>query len=55
MPLTTTTIGSYPKPEYLKVPDWFKCGKTGIWGTLKQHEDYYGKVNLEGNWFGISI
>ncbi len=23
MSLTTTTIGAYPKPEYVKVPDWF--------------------------------
>ena len=24
--LRTTTIGSYPKPSYLKIPDWFKLG-----------------------------
>ena len=24
MPLTTTTIGAYPKPDYIEVPDWFK-------------------------------
>jgi 5-methyltetrahydropteroyltriglutamate--homocysteine methyltransferase len=23
MPLTTTTIGAYPKPDYIEVPDWF--------------------------------
>nr|XP_006818155.1 PREDICTED: 5-methyltetrahydropteroyltriglutamate--homocysteine methyltransferase-like [Saccoglossus kowalevskii] len=23
MPLTTTVIGSYPKPDYLGIPDWF--------------------------------
>ena len=23
MPLTTTTIGAYPKPDYLELPDWF--------------------------------
>jgi 5-methyltetrahydropteroyltriglutamate--homocysteine methyltransferase len=23
MPLTTTTIGAYPKPAYIAVPDWF--------------------------------
>jgi 5-methyltetrahydropteroyltriglutamate--homocysteine methyltransferase len=23
MPLTTTTIGAYPKPDYVEVPDWF--------------------------------
>eukprot|EP00811_Abedinium_folium_P035833 NODE_8594_length_1483_cov_8.415929.p1 GENE.NODE_8594_length_1483_cov_8.415929~~NODE_8594_length_1483_cov_8.415929.p1 ORF type:complete len:369 (+),score=115.43 NODE_8594_length_1483_cov_8.415929:85-1191(+) len=24
MPLRTTVIGAFPKPEYLKVPDWFQ-------------------------------
>ncbi|XP_077868378.1 5-methyltetrahydropteroyltriglutamate--homocysteine methyltransferase-like [Saccoglossus kowalevskii] len=24
MPLRTTVIGSYPKPDYLEIPDWFK-------------------------------
>ena len=24
--LRTTVIGSYPKPSYLKIPDWFKMG-----------------------------
>ena len=23
MGLLTTTIGAYPKPEYVKLPDWF--------------------------------
>lgn len=23
MPLTTTTIGAYPKPDFLAIPDWF--------------------------------
>ena len=22
--MKTTTIGSYPKPSYLKIPDWFQ-------------------------------
>jgi len=26
MPLTTTVIGSFPKPGYLNIPDWFKTG-----------------------------
>ena len=24
MPLRTTTIGAYPKPDYVQVPDWFR-------------------------------
>ena len=23
MPLLTTTIGAYPKPDYVPIPDWF--------------------------------
>jgi 5-methyltetrahydropteroyltriglutamate--homocysteine methyltransferase len=26
MSLLTTTIGSYPKPDYVSLPDWFKAG-----------------------------
>jgi 5-methyltetrahydropteroyltriglutamate--homocysteine methyltransferase len=26
MPLTTTTIGAYPKPESVRIPDWFAPG-----------------------------
>jgi 5-methyltetrahydropteroyltriglutamate--homocysteine methyltransferase len=26
MPLTTTTIGAYPKPDYLPIVDWFQVG-----------------------------
>ena len=25
MPLATTTIGPYPKPDYIDVTDWFKA------------------------------
>ena len=25
MPLTTTTIGAYPKPDYIPIPDWFRA------------------------------
>jgi 5-methyltetrahydropteroyltriglutamate--homocysteine methyltransferase len=28
MPILTTTIGSYPKPEYVPIPDWFKQEST---------------------------
>jgi len=27
--ITTTVIGSYPKPEYLSTPDWFRTGQDG--------------------------
>ena len=38
MPLTTTCIGAYPKPDYVKLPDWFTVPEgcdtsdpTGLW------------------------
>lgn len=29
MPLPTTVIGSFPKPVYLKIPDWFRTTHSG--------------------------
>ena len=29
MPLSTTVIGSFPKPVYLKIPDWFRTTHAG--------------------------
>lgn len=29
MSLQTTTIGAYPKPDYVPTPDWFRTGGTG--------------------------
>ena len=28
MPLKTTVIGAWPKPEYLKLGDWFQSGQS---------------------------
>ena len=28
--MKTTLIGSYPKPEYIKFPDWFRTGNNYI-------------------------
>ena len=30
MPLTTTVIGSFPKPDYIKAPDWFKTANGNV-------------------------
>ena len=29
MPLSTTVIGSFPKPPYLHIPDWFRTSHSG--------------------------
>ncbi|MFT5896270.1 MAG: 5-methyltetrahydropteroyltriglutamate--homocysteine methyltransferase, partial [bacterium] len=44
MPLTTTCIGAYPKPDYVKLPDWFNipagpdtADPTKLWeGAMKE-------------------
>ena len=28
MPIRTTTIGAYPKPKYVPIPDWFQGDST---------------------------
>ena len=38
MPLLTTTIGAFPKPDYLDVPDWFEGGGKDH-GLAKSFED----------------
>ena len=30
MPLKTTVIGAWPKPEYLKLGDWFQSGQSKL-------------------------
>ena len=36
MPLRTTVVGSYPKPEYLDIPGWFKA-----MSTIKYNAGYF--------------
>lgn len=40
MALLTTTIGSYPKPEYVPVPDWFQEESTVIKDPTEAYEEY---------------
>jgi len=37
MGLETTVIGSFPKPEYLSLPDWFKSGHEGMHAATKAY------------------
>jgi 5-methyltetrahydropteroyltriglutamate--homocysteine methyltransferase len=49
MALLTTTIGSYPKPEYVPVPDWFQEESTVIKDPTEAYEEYLrsGQEELE--------
>ncbi|XP_035684784.1 5-methyltetrahydropteroyltriglutamate--homocysteine methyltransferase-like isoform X1 [Branchiostoma floridae] len=51
MPLQTTVIGSYPKPESVPVPDWFKAGagvRTGQEGySAQEYNDFQKEVASE--------
>ncbi|UCE64868.1 MAG: cobalamin-independent methionine synthase II family protein [Nitrospirota bacterium] len=40
MALLTTTIGSYPKPDYVPVPDWFKGESTIANNPTEAYEAY---------------
>jgi 5-methyltetrahydropteroyltriglutamate--homocysteine methyltransferase len=40
MALLTTTIGSYPKPNYVPVPDWFKGESTAVENPSEAYEVY---------------
>ncbi|UCG13553.1 MAG: cobalamin-independent methionine synthase II family protein [Deltaproteobacteria bacterium] len=40
MALLTTTIGSYPKPDYVPVPDWFKEESTVAKNPTEEYEAY---------------
>ena len=40
MALLTTTIGSYPKPNYVPVPDWFQEESTTTADPTKAYETY---------------
>ena len=43
--MQTTTIGSYPKPSYLKIPDWFQnidntpIDWEGTWSLLENQKN----------------
>ena len=45
MPLVTTTIGAYPKPDYLEIPDWFKSdGGPNTSDPTTAYTDFMGQT-----------
>lgn len=40
MALLTTTIGSYPKPDYLPTPDWFRSQSTSLPDPTRSYDEY---------------
>ncbi|MBD3306055.1 5-methyltetrahydropteroyltriglutamate--homocysteine methyltransferase [candidate division KSB3 bacterium] len=40
MTLCTTTIGAYPKPSYVPVPDWFQDGNTAATNSIDAYNRY---------------
>ena len=45
--MITTVIGSYPKPSYLQVPDWFNV--EGGTDTANPTSDYLDAINKMGD------
>ena len=40
MPLLTTTIGAYPKPDYVEIPDWFREGGPGAGDPTTKYTEF---------------
>ncbi|MEA3232664.1 MAG: cobalamin-independent methionine synthase II family protein [Thermodesulfobacteriota bacterium] len=49
MALLTTTIGAYPKPDYIPTPDWFREGGTGLSNPTEAYQKYMAALpdNIE--------
>ena len=46
--MITTVIGSYPKPHYLKITDWFNAtGGTDTENPTKYYEEEIKKIGSE--------
>jgi len=43
MPLPTTVIGSFPKPTYLEIPDWFRTSHSGSF--TEQYNRYLERLS----------
>ena len=44
MGVLTTTIGAYPKPGYLDLPDWWRDSREGEYYTFNYVDDYEAAV-----------
>lgn len=44
MALLTTTIGAYPKPDYIPTPDWFREGGAGISKPTEAYQKYMANL-----------
>jgi 5-methyltetrahydropteroyltriglutamate--homocysteine methyltransferase len=47
MTLLTTTIGAYPKPEYVLVPDWFREESTTVRNPTEAYEEYLSTRKID--------
>lgn len=44
MPVMTTTIGAFPKPDYVPTPDWFRDGPAGISNPTEAYQKYVANL-----------
>ena len=47
MPLKTTTIGAYPKPDYVPVVDWFAPGMMDTSNPTRHYQDTMAKLGAD--------
>ena len=49
--MLTTVIGAYPKPDYLKITDWFNAkGGTDTANPTELYEDEIKKMEMPHLW-----
>lgn len=49
MALRTTTIGSYPKPDFVPVPDWFQAETTTLGNPTEAYDQFLRKAGPEAD------
>lgn len=47
MALLTTTLGIYPKPDYVPTPDWFREGGTGLSNPTQAYQNYLANLSAD--------
>ncbi len=47
MPLLTTTVGAFPKPDYVETPDWFRCGGPNAENPTGAYTEYLRSAGSE--------
>ena len=53
MPLLTTTIGAYPKPKSVRIPDWFDPGAMDSSVATRDYMTAIERLGLAALYLGL--